>query len=301
MAFRGVFLKKGADQTTVDFSSGANIVFNDASSEIQDTDGFHDNSSNPERITIPAAVNGMYGIFTGFASIESYTPPSVFFIQKTSPVAGQWGIHSNGGANGHVANASWWQTSLRATQLVTGDVYVFQGFATDASVTVKAETSFGLVVLQTFSGGHCLAKKSADQTGADYSTPTVIAWDGTDVYDTHAAHNPSSSNTKIVIPASLNNKWLVFRASVAVNNMTASLAHSVIIRRTRSATPSLVYDGVGAQSELNSAFTTACSSQCATQAIQAATGDEYEVVYYNADTSVDIIAARSNFGFFVVA
>jgi hypothetical protein len=146
-----------------------------------------------------------------------------------------------------------------------------------------------------------LAKKAADETGADYSTPTAIAWDGTDVYDTHSAHNPSSSNTKIIIPASLNNKWLMFRASVAVNNMNNSAAHSVVIRRTRSATPSLVYDGVGAQSEANSAFTTACSIQCATQAIQAATGDEYEVVYYNADTSVDIIAARSNFGFFVVA
>lgn len=303
MAFRGVLLKKGADQAAADISAGLNLSFDDVSSEVADTDAFHEGVTNPSRITIPSAVNGERGILTANVSLADFgTLGLLLQIQKNGSTWTETPFASHSAtSNGHNATTAWGQISSRAIVLTTGDFYVFRLVGNDNSVTVKAETNFGLAVLDTFAGGYVLAKKASDQTGANYSTPTAIAWDGTDVYDTHSIHSPSSNNTKLIIPSSHNNKWVFVRANILANNVAVNTDQSLVIRRTRSASASLVYDGVGINGTTTGAFEAGARGiHCSTQAIQVQTGDEFEAVYYNADTSVDIIAARSTFGLWVV-
>jgi hypothetical protein len=54
--YRGCVLRKAADLTGIDLSSGsgANLIAWDT--EIRDTDGFHEGVTNPSRITIPAGL-----------------------------------------------------------------------------------------------------------------------------------------------------------------------------------------------------------------------------------------------------
>lgn len=54
---RGCKVKKSADQTTANYSSLTALTWD---SEDIDTDGFHDVSTNSERITVPAGLGGIY-------------------------------------------------------------------------------------------------------------------------------------------------------------------------------------------------------------------------------------------------
>ncbi len=310
MTIRGVLLKKGADQTALNAAGVVTpIVFNDASSEIYDTDGFHESVTNPSRITIPSAVNGKYGIFTSFVSLANLTAVSGTYcvLMKTTgvdvyPYYSGFGSHTTTGGNGQGAGLDWSHHVSAPILLTTNDYYRTAVYTvSDTSIDIKAPTSFGLLVLDNFSPGYCLCKKAADQTTANYSTPAAVAWDGADIIDTYAAHDPSSSNTKIIIPAALNGTYLVFRTNIVMDLVAGNADISVAIRKGSSGSESLTYDGVCAQNSLVAAsLSGVVGIHCATQAIQVATGDQFDVLLYSSDTSVTLVAARSTFGFMVV-
>jgi hypothetical protein len=300
MSFRGCLVKKSADLTAQDLTGGAAVTWD---TDVYDTDALHDTGANTERITIPAGLNGTYGVLTAFLSFAAVGSPHHAGLLRIRKNAGAWigSVLSSPCAanNGQASTAGWVQANTGAIPLATNDFFdIITQTVTDTSVTIKAESSFGLYVLDSFAGGYCLAKKSADQTGADYSTPAAIAWDGTDVYDTHAIHSPTSSNGKLIIPASLNGKYIVARANVLASSMAANQSASIAIRKNGS----IVYDGVGAQSQRHALTPgwTDIAVHCQTQAIPVVTGDELEALYWNEDTSVDISAARSSFGLWVV-
>jgi hypothetical protein len=302
MAIRGVLLKRNSDLGSQDYTTyGSGVNYNDASSEVYDTDGFHSTASNQHLITIPSAVDGEYGIFTANLALADYTVGTRgLFMEIIRSGGDDLYVSTNATDSINGADTCTLSVCTGPILLSTGHTYQQGVWLTggDTSVTVKAETNFGLFVLDNFSAAQVLCKKAADETGANYSTTGTIAWDGTDVYDTHGFHSPSSDNSQIIIPAALNNHYCQLRANVTTgSNASVNLDAGIAIRRTRGGTPSIVYDGVGMCTNRYPAFTTWTQHgiQCATQVIQVQTGDIFDVRYWNEDTSVDITAAKSGF------
>jgi hypothetical protein len=300
MAIRGCLLKRVSDLTAQNYTAGTGtLVFDNAGSEIYDTDGFHSNVTNPSRITIPSAVNGQWGLFTINAALTSYTGTGFYLaLWKNGAVAADLLQIGNGGITntGFNTNAVLLGLPSYPLPLVTNDFWEINVFVgTDTSVTLSAETNFGLFVLDKFSGAQCLCKKAADQTAADYSTPTAIAWDGTDIYDSNNLHDPSSNNTKIIIPSTLNNTYVQLRANVGISDNLTNSDCAIAIKKNGT---TIVYDGVGLSSTRSVLSPPAgrAGIGVTTGVFQVVTGDYFEVFYYNNDTSLTIVALQSSFG-----
>ena len=97
--------------------------------------------------------------------------------------------------------------SLLGSQLALGDKFIVGD--TSAGTTVEAGTKIisaeelitGLIALgingtSGFRG--CMATMLANYTAGTFGT---IPFDGTDLYDTDAIHDPSSNNTKLYVPS----------------------------------------------------------------------------------------------------
>ncbi len=201
-------------------------------------------------------------------------------------------------STGQSSTQGWAQSNTFPVALATGDTWrILTATVTDTSMDIMAGSSLSLFVLDEFAPAYCLAKKAADQTGADYSTPTVIAWDGTDITDTHNLHDPASNNSKIIIPTALDGCWVIARANVRLSNVTDQSATSLAIRKGGSISHS-TFTGFSAISQ-RSSFTT-CALHVQTHPFQVSEGNQIDTLLYCADTSVDVIAAQSSFGLTVI-
>jgi len=290
----GALVTKAADQTT--FNSGAfpSLTWD---SEVYDPDGAHDNVTDNNGLIIPSAWNGKYGIFRGTVALSSVTANSTlrsvmqkFVSSVDTPWVGRPWVSLHGG-NFTVASQT---PSTPPVLLATGHEYRIAINCSDTSVTVEAdESAFSVQVLDTLTG--CLCKKAADQTAANYSSPAVVAWDGTDVYDTDGLHDPSSSNTKIIIPSSLNGRYGVFHTTIYMEAASSGQQTSAYIRKNGSAD----YVGGSARSGQNTA-NTSVGIVVTTPPILLTTGDEYEVVLYSSDSSVTVQEEYSAFGMYVI-
>jgi hypothetical protein len=297
MAVRGALITKSADQTGLNITGGFFPTFNTVVYDPQSIVG-----SN-QFFTIPAAYNGKYGILTLNLCFSSTTQGDSyhFWTPKNSGGVLFTGIDWNGVAqngitvrgNGQATTQAWFSLATAPFLLTTSDRYEGVGQClTDTSVTLKQESTLGLVVLDTFSYGYCLAKMSGDLTGQNFSTPTVISWNGTDALDTNGLHDPNSNPSKFIVPSSLNNTYMVFGCNVWCQNVTATSEFAVAITKNGSVT----YTGFGGSSVTSGTAAGASNGAacCQTQAILVATGDQFETLLYCSDTSIDVIAARSN-------
>jgi hypothetical protein len=299
MALIGALVKKSVDQTAANYSAGAVIAWD---AEVYDSDTFHDNVTANSRITIPVSYNGRYGIFTATVSMSAVgsTTTANVVLAKNSGFAyiGFAGTTRLVGGHGTSATAAWVQIRSGPVLLATADIFEARLFSSDSSITVESESSFGLEVLPLIvpTQPKVLAKLSADITAADYSTPTAIPWNGVDEYDTNAIHNPASNNTTLIIPAALNGKYVVVGAQVYATSVTGAVQNSLAIRKGGS----LVYDGFGGSSRAVEGSYGQSWLQAFTQPIQVTTGDEFEALYWNAETSITIESEVSWFGLRVV-
>lgn len=296
MAIRGALVKKAISQTSADYSSAAAVTWN---SEVYDTDGFHDIGSNTTRLTVPAAVDGSYGIIHACISLSATLLLSYGLLQITKNGVityigcGAQTKQMSGNGQGGGQDRQWLQVSTGPMLLVAGDYYEAVLLVEDASITVESESNFSILVLDNNdTTGRCLVKKNANQTAANYQTAAVIAFDGTDTYDSHAIHDPSSNNSKLIIPASLHGKYAsVFAQAKASSVITSTTLHSIAIRMGGS----LTYDGFAGNSGVNGGYSEAWI-HARTPAIQLATGNEFEALYYNDDTSITLEAAYTFLG-----
>lgn len=302
MAFRGTLVKKSADQTGANYSGSGVVVAWD--SEIYDTDGAHDNVTNNTRLTIPAAWNGAYGRLYSTISFDLVTTSSLLileFMKGSVPsnafVGTARSAWAHDGKTGALTAEGWINVVGPPILLVTGDIYGVRYFNSDTSTTVKAESNFGIHVLDLPANNMgALIQKSGDQIGYNAAVAlTAIAWDGVDVYDTHNLHNPASNNTKIIVPAALNGKKAIIGAQIFVENHTSGL-QTIAITKNGSST----YDGVAGASGRRGGASNQGAIQCFTAPITLATGDQFETIYYANDTSLDIIAAKSSMSLRVV-
>jgi hypothetical protein len=132
-----------------------------------------------------------------------------------------------------------------------------------------------------------MVKKSADETGANYTTATAVAWN-TEVYDTDAFHDTVTNNSRLTIPSGVSK--VNVRATIRVNNVTGNTLTQVAIRKNGSAD----YDGAASQDTSN-ANTTRDITVCGL-AIPVTPGDYFEAYLFQiTDTAIDVVAARSSF------
>lgn len=77
-AFSGALVKKSADQTSADYSAFPTVSWD---AEEYDTDAYHDNSTNPSRLTVPAAgyyvVSGELSVGSGTLTVSEYIRLSI--------------------------------------------------------------------------------------------------------------------------------------------------------------------------------------------------------------------------------
>lgn len=293
MSIRGCLVKKASDQTSADYTSLTAVAWD---AEIYDFGGFHDNSSSNTKLIVPAAVDGRYGVLYATMAIENLTTDhtiEIYTNKNGSPAfSGMGGVSCMGRNNGQAANSHWVHCSSAPILMEEGDEYelMMQSY-TDSSITVKAHSNFGIHIIDALSTQMVLAKKSADQTTANYSTPTAVAWNGTDTYDTDAIHDPSSSNTKLIIPSALNGKYVIVQGVAIMQLVTNSSAASIAISKGGS----LTYDGFAGHAQVGGGASTLAYLNCRTAPIPVVTGDEFELLAYCEDTSITF-NALSSFG-----
>lgn len=300
MAIRGALLTNTVDLTAVNPSGG---LLGNYNSTVYDSDSIVSGS----HFVIPSALNNKYGILTftlDLALLTSGNSMQTWIAQNNGGTLFS-GVTWNGVptqalqtlGNGQATTSAWLTSVSGPTLLTTGDRYdVTWQDSSDTSVTIGSSGCFGLLVLDTYSYGYVVAKMSGDLTGQNFSTPTVISWDGANVLDSvGCVHSATLNNTKFNIPLGLNGKYVVVGANVLLNNAAAGTGASLVIRKNNS----LVYTGLGGSSPGLSARTSITMS-CQTQAIQVATNDFFEALIFSSDTSVDLIAARSNMWMMIV-
>lgn len=165
----------------------------------------------------------------------------------------------------------------------------------DALVNFAAGTKRAMIYLPAYRIKHrgALAKKAADQTAINFTTAAVVTWDGADVLDTDAFHDPVTNNSRMTIPSGISLARL--SACVTFANITADSYVTLIIRKNASAT----YDGRAAITVESSLVTPSVS--VVGPVIPVIAGDYFEVfATVETDTSVDITAALSWFAIEVV-
>ncbi len=138
-----------------------------------------------------------------------------------------------------------------------------------------------------------MVKKSVDQTGADFTAATAIAWDS-EVYDVSAWHDNAVNNTRLTVPSGVT--YVVVSCNMTFANVAANQWMQLAIRKNGSST----FDGAAAQHTYNDASTVPKLS-VTTGPIAVVATDYFEAVLdVESDTSIDITAARSNFSIYAV-
>lgn len=136
-----------------------------------------------------------------------------------------------------------------------------------------------------------LVRKASDQTGANYSSATPIAWDQ-EVYDNIGAHDNVTNNTRLTVPAGA--AYVRLSARVHLANFTADLFARLYITKDGA-----TFDGAGGQT--SEAGTASPYLSCVSAIVPVTPGQYFEAgLLVETDTSIDITAATSWFAMEVV-
>jgi hypothetical protein len=254
--------------------------------EVNDTASYHDNVTNNSRLTIPSGANTKVGVvkysadyaYSGGGKDESS------LIRKNAATDSAQPTQLN---QSTLTNA-WCQAISKPITLATSDFFtLLQHITGDRK---SARSTFGIQVFGSFAGA--AVKKSADQAGANYSTPTAIAWNTEDI-DTNTIHDTVTNNSRFTVPSALNGKTAIFSASVTLSGSTFTSNSDISLNISKGG--SQVYDGFGGQSrKCASSYGHTCL-QAFSQPVLLATGDYYEAELYSADASVTVSSVESWF------
>ena len=137
-----------------------------------------------------------------------------------------------------------------------------------------------------------LVKKTANQTAADYTTRTAIAWDG-ETYDTDTIHDNATNNTRLTVPTGVT--YVRLSSGIQITNFTADLWMRLSLQKNGS----LDYDG---STQANTeAGTTTLYLNLMSPVLAVTAGDYFEItLQVETDTSIDITAARTWFAMEIV-
>ncbi|MEE8606718.1 MAG: hypothetical protein V3S55_03860 [Nitrospiraceae bacterium] len=277
-------VKKIADATGQNFSAGVPSISFDE--EVIDTDGFHDNSTNNDRLTVPAditkvIVRGQVGL-----SLVASSTQSVLSIQKNGanmdPKVEMRMEQVNTDPNEQIVSY--------IINVVEGDYFTLHlNIPTDSSVTVSENrTWFSIESYETSAPSTtrrgALVHNLADLTGQDHSAGAVISWDSeVNGYDTDNIHSTSVNPSRLVVPVGVSQVRL--SGMVALSLVASADSTRLQILKNGSGG----YVGIGMQIS-DVTFTTPWTS-CEGAVIDVVAGDYFELwLDMEGDTSITIIA-----------
>lgn len=171
-------------------------------------------------------------------------------------------------------------TRLRVYRKGAGSVKI----TPDTGVTLRLPTG---IKPARFMGAR--AKKSADQTAANYSAGVIIAWDA-ESFDTDAFHDTSTNNSRMTIPSGLGIKSVNVKGDVYVSSLAASNYTSAVLYKDGAQ----AFEGASAGDD-NSATFTAKDCLVIAQNVKVADGSYFEIWFATADTSITVVADKSSF------
>lgn len=228
MAFDGALVYKNAALTGQNLTSGGLMVFD---SEVYDTNAWHDAVTNTGRLTIPSGVTK--ACFLATLELANVTANVSHIVQ----------IFKNGAA---ITQAARFEDQTNRTtlkvQVFTGPLDVVAGDYFEVHVTVSSGTA-DIAANSSFAGwkapaandagfSGAVARKAADQSGADYSAGAVVAFDSEE-YDVGNWHDTASNNHKVVVPSGVT--YVILHAMVAIQAFTAAQWCEAQIRKNGAA------------------------------------------------------------------
>lgn len=133
----------------------------------------------------------------------------------------------------------------------------------------------------------CMVKKSANQTGVDYTTATVMTWDA-ETYDDGGWHDTVTNNSRLTVPSGVDR----VRVGAHLRVSSGTVGVQIILEILKNGLTA--YDGNVTTNQTTAAVGTDIAIESGS--IPVAAGDYLEARFtYGTDTSIDITATRSAF------
>lgn len=178
--------KKTANQTS--FTSG-NVSFD---AEVADTNGWHDNASNNERLTVPSGVSRVRLI--GNITTGSFSGAAEAVITKngTADVVGLPGRRRSGSGNKLINLAS------PPINVSPGDYFAINAVLDSSSSILYNDYTWFTIEEVPASIKSCLVYNSAGHSLT--TTDTYLNWDSED-HDPDGMHSTGSNTSRLTVPA----------------------------------------------------------------------------------------------------
>lgn len=232
-AFQGCLVKKSADLTGQNFTSGADLTWN---TESYDHGGWHEGVTHPERLTVLAGVSRVRLLGQVRFGNLATSPDQQYTIE----------IKKNGSSlspqvicvdDDPITNPAK-QVGSAAISVVPGDYFTLNvKTLTDASADIVAISSWFAIEevrepkpVSQFSGA--LVRKASNQTTANYSAGAMVAWDSED-YDVGGWHDNSSNPSRLTVPSGVSKVRL--SGAIIASLTTGSEWNSINIFKNGSA------------------------------------------------------------------
>jgi hypothetical protein len=162
--------------------------------EIADTDGFHDNVTNPSRLTIPAALNGKaVRVCANICGGSVAGQLDAFLLKGGVAVPG---LPARDAETANEENISLMSAPL---EVVTGDYFEIGVFFATATTVPSADNVWFSIEEVPSTIQRALVTKSAGQS-LSAGVSTVLTWNQ-ETYDTASIHDNATNNSRLTVPA----------------------------------------------------------------------------------------------------
>lgn len=155
---------------------------------------------------------------------------------------------------------------------IAGDVNIRQAGASPAAAGTRLRGA--------------MVKKSDNQTSANYTTPTPIAWDA-EIYDTNAIHDNAVNNTRLTVPAGVS--FVQLGCTLTLGSVGNPSLTVLWLKKNGSAS----FDGFCGLDKVGTGNPDP-NITCVSGPIAVTAGDYFEWQLYCDDSSITVVAASSN-------
>lgn len=201
--------------------------------EVVDTDGWHDNSTNNSRLTIPSGLGiTRVKLVASLRSTSNVNTPYVVQIKKNGAVAEGMPVFCSS-FTGRMSLAS------AIVEVTDGDYFEIEALTTSAqTIAINDSTWFAIFEEPEYDGA--LVKKAATQIVTSGVAVAVDFGSGSTVYDTANIHDEGSNSSRLTVPAGFN------RAKLSYSLVTASATgvQRAIIRRNAAGSTTIPLVGM---------------------------------------------------------